>query len=122
MRDHADVDHVLDKLAQLGFGANRGHDFVVGDGVENQVVAQLIESERFVVENGAAGREGHNVILCGFGVHRDQKIDFLLAADVTIFIGADGIPGGQSGNVRRKKIFAGNWHAHLKDGTQQNCV
>ena len=120
--DHADVHHVLDQLAQLGFGANRGDDFVVGDGVENQIVAQLVESERFVVENGGAGRERHDVVLRGFGIHRDQEIDFFLAADVAIFVGANGVPGGQTGDVRGKKILAGNRHAHLENGTQQNCV
>ena len=42
--DDADVHHVLDQLAQLGFRAHRGHQLVVGNRVESQIVAQLVRA------------------------------------------------------------------------------
>ncbi len=50
LRHHADVDHVLDQLAQLGFGTNRGAELVVGHGVERQVGAEVAQLQRLVIQ------------------------------------------------------------------------
>ncbi len=120
--DDADVHHVLDQFAQLGFRANGGHELVVRHGIEGDVGAQFVELQGFVVENSAAGRERERVFLRGLRIHRDQEVDLLLARDIALGAGADGVPGRQSGYVRWKKVLAGNRHAHLKDGAQQNGV
>ena len=96
---HAHVDHVLDQLAQLGLGADGRDQLVVGHGVKNQVGAKLVEIQRLVIQNRRAGRHRHHVLVRGLGIHGDHEIDFLLARDVSIFVGADGVPGGQSGNI-----------------------
>ena len=55
-------------------------------------------------------------------IHRDQEIDFLLAADVAVLVGANRVPGGQSGDVRREHVLAGDRHAHLENAAQQHRV
>ncbi len=122
LRHDADIDHVLHQLAQLGFRTDGSDQFVVRDGIEGQILAQLVQLERFVVEDRRARRQRHHVFVRGLGIHRDQEIDFLLARDVSVFVGADGVPGGQSGDVRRKQILAGDRHAHLENAAQENRV
>ena len=118
----AHVNHVLDQLAQLGLGADGRDQFVVGNGVENQVGAQAVELQRLVVQHGCAGGQRHHVFLRGLGIHRDHEIDFFLARDVAVFVGANGVPGGQTGDVRGKQVLAGDRNSHLKNAAQQNGV
>ena len=122
LRHDADVDHVLDQLAQLGFRTDRRHQLVVGHRIERQIVAQFVQLQRLVVEHGGAGRERHHVLLRGFRVHRHQEVDFLLARDVAVLVGANGVPGRKSGNVRREKILARNRNAHLENAAQKHRV
>ncbi len=119
---HADINHVLDQLAQLGLGTNRRHQLVVGDGVKNQVVAQSVQLQRLVIQHGRARGQRHHVFLRGLRIHGDHEIDFFFAGDVAVFVGANGVPGGQSGDVRGKKVLAGNRNSHLENAAQQNCV
>ena len=122
LRCHADIDHVLDQFAQLGFRAHRRRQFVERYGVINQIVAHLIERQRFVVNHGRARRQRLYIVLRRLRIHRDEQVDFFLARNVAIFTGADRVPGRQPRNVRRKHVLPRNRHAHLENAAQQNRV
>ena len=98
-RDHAHVHHVLHELAQLSFGADLRDDLVVGNRVENQVIPQLVQRQRIVVEHRCTRCQRHDILRRGLGIHRDEEIDFLLAPDVTILVRPNGVPGRQSRDV-----------------------
>ena len=93
LRRNSDVNHILDQLAQLSLRTHCRHQFVVRDCVENQIVAQLVESQRRVEKHGRARRQRLYIVVRRLHIHRDQKVDLLLARDVAIFIGANGVPG-----------------------------
>ena len=122
LRHHPDVNHVLDQLAQLRLGADRGANLVVGHGVEGQIGAQFVQLQRLVVQHRGARGQRHGIFPRGLRIHRHQEIDFLLARDVALLAGANGVPGGQTGNVRGEHVLAGDGNAHLKNGAQQNGV
>ena len=122
LRRHADVDHVLDQLAEFGFRTHRRHQLVVGDGIKDQILAQGIQFQRLVKQNCGAGGQRQHILACRLRVHGDEKINLFFAGDVAVFIGADGVPGRQSGDVGRKKIFPRDRHAHLEDGAQQHGI
>ncbi len=122
LRNHADVDHVLHKLAELGFLANLGDDLVEGDGIERHVAPQFAQVQRLVIENDCAGFQRKNIVFSGLGIHRDDEIDFLLASDEAILAGADCVPRRQAGNIRRKEILARDRDAHLENRAEQNRV
>ncbi len=117
---HPHIDHVLDQLAQLGFRTNRRHQLVIGNGIEGQVVAELVELQRIIEEHRGAGSQRQNIFPRRLWIHSDEKVDLFFAGDVAALVGADGIPRRQSGNIGRKKVLAGNRNAHLEDGTQQH--
>ena len=112
----------LTSLRSFDSGQTAARDLVVGHGVEGQIGAQFVQLQRLVVEHGGAGGERHHVFPRGLGIHRHQEIDFLLARDVALLAGANGVPGRQSGDVRREHVLAGDRNAHLEDGAQQNGV
>ena len=58
----------------------------------------------------------------GLSIHRHQKINFLLARDVAMLADAYGVPRRQAGNVRWKKVLAGDGNAHLEDAAQQHGI
>jgi hypothetical protein len=116
------VKHVAHQLAQLGIRAHRRDQLVEGRRVEMQIGPQGVELERLVIDDGGAAIQLHHVFARSFRVHGDQEIDLLLAADITVFAGADGEPGGQSGDVGREHVLAGDGHAHLENGTHQDGV
>ena len=118
LRHYAHVNHVLDQLAQLGFRADRRHQFVIRDRVEDQIGAKSAKVQGFVVQHRRARGQRHHVFLGGLGVHRHHKVDFLLARDIAVFVGADGVPGGQTGDIRGKQVLAGDGNSHLKDAAQ----
>ena len=119
---NANVNHVFDELAQLGFRTNLSDDLVVGNRIKNQVVTEFVQRQGLVIQHRRAGRQRHCVFGRGFRIHGDQEIDLFLAPDVAVFVGADRVPGRKSGNVRREHILAGNRHAHLKNTAEENCV
>ena len=120
--DDAHVHHVLDEFAQLGFRTDGGDQLVVGNGVKDEIVAQFVQSERFVVQHGGAGSQRHRVFLRGLRIHGHQEIDFLLASDVAVLVGANRVPGRKAGDVRREHVLAGDGHAHLENAAQQHGV
>jgi hypothetical protein len=122
VRHHAVVNHVAHQLAQLGLGADRPHQFVERYRVKMQVGADLAELERFVVDHPGTGFELAHVLLRRFRIHGHQKIDLLAAADVAVPGSSYGEPGGQTGDVRREHVLAGNRNPHLKDGAHQNGI
>ena len=120
--DHPDVDHVADELAQFGVRADRRHDLVKRDRVENQVAAQAPQVERLVVDDRRARLEASHVFFRGFRIHRHQEVDLLAPRDVTVLRGANREPGGQAGNIRGKQVLAGDGYPHLKDRPQEHAV
>ena len=120
--DNPHVDHVLDQLAQLGFRTHCGHQFVVRNGVEDEIIAQALQVQRLVVEHGRTRRQRQRIFLGGLRIHRNQEIDFLLTRNVAVFVGANRVPGGQARNVGGKKILARDRHAHLENAAQQYGV
>src|SRR5581483_10505424 len=122
LRDNTDVDHIADEFAQLGFRAYRSYQFVEGNGVEDQIVADGTQVQRLVVEHDRAGIERFDIFLRGFRVHGYQEVNFLLASDVTILVGANGVPGGQTGDIGREQILAGNRYSHLKNTAKQDAI
>ena len=103
---HAHVDHVLDQLAQLGLGTDRSDQLVVRNSVEDEIGTQSVEVQGLVVHHDCARRHGHYVLVRGLRIHGDYEINFLLARDVAVFVGANRIPGGEAGNVRGEQVFA----------------
>ena len=122
LRGDANVDHVLDELAQLGFGTNRRGELVEGHRVTGHVVAILFEVGGFFVDRDGAGMERQDVFARGLGVHRDEDVDVFFAGDVAVFAGADGEPGGQAGDVGGEKILAADGHAHGEDTAEEDAV
>src|SRR5208283_477233 len=116
LRHHPDVDHVLDQLAQLGFGADSRTKLVERGRVEHQVRAKFVELQRLVVENRGTRLQRHHVFARGLRVHRNDEVNLFFAGNVTPLAGANGVPGRQSGDVRGKQVFAGDGNAHLEDG------
>ncbi len=68
LRDDADVDHVLDQLAQLGLRTDGGGDLVEGHRIADDVVAVLLEVEALFVDGDAAGGQREHVLLRRLGV------------------------------------------------------
>src|SRR4029077_1179699 len=101
---------------------DRSHQLVVRNGIEGQVVAQAAQVKRLVIEHGSTRREREHVFVRGLGVHRNQEIDFLLARDIAVFVGADGVPRGQSRNVRRKKILTRDRYTHLENTAEKHGI
>jgi hypothetical protein len=58
----------------------------------------------------------------GLGIHGDEEIDFFLAADIAVLVGANRVPGRKSGNVRGEHVLAGNRYSHLENAAQQHRV
>jgi hypothetical protein len=119
---HSVVDHVAHELAQLRIVANRRDDLIERHRVEMHVAAQLMESERLVVDHGAAAFELHHVFPRGFRIHRHQKIHFPAPRHESLLAGANREPGRQTGDVRRKHVFSGDRNSHLKKRPQKNGV
>ncbi len=118
----ADVDHVLDQLAQLGFRTDGGGDLVEGHRIAGDVVAILLQVGRLLIDGHGAGAQREDIFARGFGIHGDEDVDFFVAGDVAIFAGADGVPGGQAGDVGGEEVFATDRHAHGEDAAQQDAV
>ncbi len=74
------------------------------------------------VDGGAAGRQGEHVVLGGFGVQRHQDLRSRVAGHVSIFAGANGVPGGKSGDVRREEVLTADGNTHSEDAFQQNAI
>ena len=83
-REHAVVNHVAHEAAQLGVVGDRGNQLVERDRIENQVVAQLVQLQRLVVDHGGARRERQHVLFRRLGVQRDEEVDLLLPGDVAL--------------------------------------
>ena len=115
----ADINHVLDELAKLRFGTDGGDELVVRHGIKREVGAEFAQIERLVIEDGGAGREGQNVLLSGLRVHSDKEVDFLLAGNEAVPAGANGVPGGETSDVRGKEVLARDWNAHLENGAKK---
>jgi hypothetical protein len=80
------------------------------------------EFERLVVHDGGARIERQDVFSRGLRIHRHQEVDFLLPGDVTAPARPDGVPRGQSGDVRRKHVLAGDRNTGEENGPQQDEV
>ncbi len=122
LRHHAVVDHVAHQFAQLGFGTDGADQFIEGHRIEVQIAPQFVELERLVIYHGRSAVQLHHVFARRFRIHRHQEIDLLAAADVPLLAGANGKPGGQPRDVRRKHVLSGNRNAHLKQGTHQDGI
>ena len=122
VREDAVVDHVADEPAQLGVGADLGDDLVERHRIEVDVAAQRVQLQRLVVDDDGAGLERQHVLARRLGVHRDQEVDFLLARDVAVLVGADGEPGRQARDVRREEVLAGDGMPIWKMDAQQHEV
>ena len=82
----------------------------------------MLEIERFVVDGGRALGQGKNVLARRFLIHRDQQVDLFLARDITVFAGANRVPGGQARDIRGKKVLAADRNAHREDALEQHAV
>ncbi len=105
LRHDADEDHVADELAQLGLGTDGGGDLVEGNGIAGYIVAVLFEVEAFFVDGSAASGQREHVLLGSLGVQRHQDFRIALAGYVALFAGANGVPGGESGDVGGEEFF-----------------
>src|SRR5215469_4010792 len=122
LRHHAHVDHVPDQLAQLGLGADRRGDLVEGNRIAHHIAAVLLQVQVLFVDCHAAGGKSENVVFGGFRVQCHQDLGIARAGYVTIFAGANRVPGGKSGDVRREKVFTADGYAHSEDAFQQNAI
>ncbi|MNS81766.1 hypothetical protein D3C72_1154880 [compost metagenome] len=122
MGQDAHVDDVGDQLAQLGVRARRGDDLAEGHAADRDVGARGVELEIGVEHDGGACSDLGHVLEGRLGVHHDHHVDFLGAGDPAVFVGADGEPGGQAGDVGREEVLAAHRHAHLEDGAHEDFV
>ena len=122
LRGDADVDHVPDQLAQLGLRTDGRGELVEGHRIAGDVVAILFQVGGVFVDRDRAGTQRQDVFARGFGVHRNQDVDFFAARDITVLAGADGEPGGEAGDVGGEEILAADGNAHRKNAAQQNAV
>ena len=93
-----------------------------GIGKEVKVFSQLLEIQRFFVNDDAVGFERHHVFARGVGIHGDQEIDFFSAGNPSVLIGPDRKPGREASNIGRKEVFATNGNPHLKDRSHEDGV
>ncbi len=122
LRGDADVDHIFDELAKLGFGAGGDDELIEGDGVVGEVGAAVGDFEGFVEDEGGAGLEAADVVGDGVGVHGDEEIDVGFARDPAVFADADGVPGGETGDVGWEEVFAGDGDSHAEDAAEKDGV
>ena len=108
LRQNAVINHVADKSAQLGVGANRRDELIEGHRIEGQVGTQRVELQGLVVNDGGTRFERHDVFLRRLRVHGDEEVDFLLTPDVPALAGPDGVPRRQPRDVRREHVLARN--------------
>jgi hypothetical protein len=101
VRENPVVDHVAHEPAQLGVRTDLGNDLVERHRVEHQVVAQSVELQRLVVDDGAARLERQDIFPGRLLIHRDQEVDLLFPADVAAMVRANGVP------LARPAIFDG---------------
>ncbi len=94
LRHDTHVDHVAHELAQLGFRTDRCCELVERNRIADNIVAILLEVQALVVDGGTAGGQGEDVFARRLGIHRYQQFDLSSACDVSLFAGADGVPGG----------------------------
>jgi hypothetical protein len=92
LRQNPVVDHVLDEPPELGVLADFADDPVERRRIEDQIVSQATELERFVVEHGRARFERQHVFLRRLRVHRNEEIDLFLPTDISVLVGADRVP------------------------------
>ena len=121
-RQHPVVQHVAHAAPQLDVARHLPEERVERDRVEHEIVAQRREIERLVVDDHRSRRQAEHVLPGGLRIHRDEDVDLLLAGDVSLPVGPDGEPGGQTGDVGRKQVLPRNGDTHLKDGAQQHEV
>src|SRR5207249_604577 len=69
-----------------------------------------------------AGVEGEDVFLRRLGIHRDQKVDFLLSTVVPAFARTNRVPGRKSRDVGREHVLARYRYTHEEDRSQQDEV
>ena len=122
VRQDAHVDHVAHQAPQPRVGADRSYQLVKRHGIKRQVGAKRFQIQWLVVDHSRGGLKIHHVFPRRLRVHRHQKVDLLLAGNVAVVVGADGVPGGQARNIRRENVLAGNGNSHLKDRPQQDGI
>ena len=89
---------------------------------ESEILAELIEPKRFLINDNAARLKTHHVFACGIRIHRNQEIDFLLAGNPAIFVGANRKPGGKACNVGREEVLAADRYSHLEYRSHKYAV
>src|SRR6185312_11030777 len=52
----------------------------------------------------------------------DEEVDLFFAGDVAALAGADGVPGGQAGDVGGEEVLAGDGDTHLEQGMQKDQI
>ena len=114
LRNHADINHVLDQLAQLGLRTDCRHYLVKRHRIELDILTQFVELERFVIDGRSACGQRKHVFFRRLGVHCNQEIDLLLASDISVLARADRVPGWESSDIRWKKILARDRDPHAK--------
>ena len=116
------INHVGQQFSQLDVGDHLAGQLCEGNAIVADVAAHALQAQRLFCQEGPTRLHGHGIFARRLGVHRDHEVNFSLARDVPVFIGADGEPGRQTRNIRREEILAAHRHAHLKDGTHQDIV
>src|SRR4029453_4003822 len=66
--------------------------------------------------------ERQPVLFRRLGLHRDEEVDRLLAAELTPLTGADRVPRGQAGDVRREHVLPGGRNTHEEERSQEDHV
>ena len=122
LADNTDIDHVGEQLAQSRVGRDGNSEFCEGNRIEVKIFPQLIQIQRFFIDDHSAWFHGHHVIACGVGIHGYEEIDFFTAGDPSVLVGADRKPGRKAGDVRRKQVLSANGYSHLKDGAHEHAV
>ena len=75
-----------------------------------------------IVENVAAFAHFGDVLRVSLRVHRDHQVVIERARGVAVLVHADFVPGGQTLDIRWKKVLPGNRNAHAENRLHEQAV
>ncbi len=123
LRQHAYINHVANQITKIRRNIRVFLDGLFDrHGIHSNISAGDGLLDIVSVEKGSARRDRCKVARERVGVDRDDDVLFLASPKISVFAGADRIPGGQTLNIGREEVFARDGDAHLEDRAQDGVV
>jgi len=118
----ADIDHVLDVVAQARRHIHILKQILDRHRIVDQIIAAKLNAPVVRVEHHPARHHPGDILGHGSHIHGDQDCRALLPAEIAILAHPDPVPGGQPLDVGGKQVLAADRNAHLEQGAQQHAV